>query len=237
MKNLPCHVLKAKKRLLSHLKGKKFCHFLMILILSLPFCVSAKDFGVQGHTILIQEEDLLEFIQRKLILLEQNGEISSLQEALKEKTIRRIKEPVPVLGIQKATKHHKRTYDPTFEVKTEIKDHKGILLHPKGTKINPLHHRSFKGTWFFIEGRDKSQVEWALNQVSSLSLDNNLPKENSLYKIILVNGSPFELSEQHSYRFYFDQLGKLTEQFGIKKVPTRMFQEGDLLTLEEVPCL
>ena len=190
----------------------------------------AKDFGVQGHTLEIQEKDLLEHIQETLASMERGGQIRGIQEELQKKTIKRIRAPGPVLGIKKALKKHIFTHDPSIVVPRDIKDHKGTLLHAKGKRVNPLDHHSFRQRWFFIEGEDKRQVDWALGEVQKI----NQAGTHST-KIILVNGSPFDLSEKHGVRFYFDQLGKITEQLGVKRVPSAAYQCGKKICIEEVP--
>ena len=190
----------------------------------------AKDFGVQGHTMEIKEKDLLEHIQESLASMEAKGRIRGIQEELQTKTIKRIRAPRPVLGIEKSYKRHIFTHDPSIVVPRDIKDHKGTLLHAKGKRVNPLDHHSFRQRWFFIEGEDKDQVDWALGEVQKIH-----QAGTHSTKIILVNGSPFDLSEKHGVRFYFDQLGKITEQLGVKRVPSVAYQCGKKICIEEVP--
>ena len=212
----------------------KSTQFILILIFIIVFLMSllpfkkaeAKDFGVQGHTLAIEEEDLLDLLLLKLHILQKNGGIKAAQEELQSKTLQRIKKPLPVQGIEKVRKPHTFEYDPTIVVPRDIKDHTGTLIHKAGTRINPLNHSPFNQIWLFIEGEDVLQVKWALEQQS---------REEFHSKIILVNGSPFDLSEHHGYRFYFDQLGKITTQLGIKRVPSRVSRNEDKLRIEEIP--
>ena len=195
----------------------------------------AKDFGVQGHTALIIEEDILDLLIRRLGILQLNGTLQEDQEILRSKAIERIKSPLRVEGIERTKKYKRFTFDPTITVPDDIKDHQEALIHKAGTRLNPLHHMPFNQIWFFIEGDDPRQVAWALSQVKE-------EEENSskiiLAKIILVSGSPFDLSEHHGYRFYFDQLGKLSSHFNIKRVPSKLSRhDHDLLLIEEMPVL
>ena len=206
--------------------------FIIVFLMSLlPFKkAEAKDFGVQGNTLAIEEEDLLELLLLKLQILQKNGGIKAAQEELQSKTLQRIKKPLSVQGIEKVRKPHTFEYDPTIVVPRDIKDHTGTLIHKAGTRINPLNHSHFNQTWnqiwLFIEGEDALQVKWALEQQL---------REEAPLKIILINGSPFDLSEQNGYRFYFDQLGKITTQLGIKRVPSRVSRNEDKLRIEEIP--
>jgi conjugal transfer pilus assembly protein TraW len=218
-------------------------HYLWILLLIFvtTFLISlivfkkaeAKDFGVQGHTAMIQEEDLLEVLLLKLKVLERNGILAQTQEDLKARAVSRIKNPPRIQGIERTKKYHRFIFDPTITVPADIKDHKGTLIHKAGTKVNPLHYIPFKQTWFFIEGDDAHQVKWALDQVQ----ESQAQGIEGVFKIILVSGSPFDLSEQHGYRFYFDQLGKITSRMGIKRVPAKLRrdpQNHNVLLIEEI---
>jgi conjugal transfer pilus assembly protein TraW len=224
--------------------------WILILVFGITFLTSiianvivfkkaeAKDFGVQGHTTTIQEEDLLELLLLKLKVLERNGILQQAQEGLKSKAISRIKNPPRVEGIEQVTRYNAFTVDPTMTVPADIKDHKGTLIHKAGTKVNPLHYMPFKQTWFFIEGDDARQVKWALNQVQKHQVKGNqIQGIEEASKIILVSGSPFDLSEQHGTRFYFDQLGKITSRMGIKRVPAKLRRDRrnkDVLLIEEI---
>ena len=202
----------------------------MLFLGLLSSSAEAKDFGVQGHTMEIKERDLLEHIQESLASMEAKGRIRDIQEELQAKTIKRIRAPRSVLGIGKSYKKHLFTHDPTIVVPRDIKDHKGTLLHAKGKRVNPLDYHAFRQKWFFIEGEDRRQVDWALGENQKI---NQSGIQST--KIILVNGSPFDLSETHGVRFYFDQLGKITEQLGVKRVPSMAYQCGKKICIEEVP--
>jgi conjugal transfer pilus assembly protein TraW len=74
----------------------------------------------------------------------------------------------------------------------------------------------------FIDGDDKLQVDWSIK---------NNPSNT---KIILTNGAPFKLIEQHKRTFYFDQSGKLVKKFGISQIPARITQKAHMLQIEEI---
>lgn len=199
---------------------------ILIMGLMVGSCL-AKDFGVIGHTFPIIEENLLAFIQRRLSHLVQRGEISAHQKRIQENIEKRIKRPTPVVGLTKAQERRTWRIDPTFSFPIDIKDSGGSIFYKKGTRVNPLKLISLSKSLLFIDGDDPQQVEWAVELFHKVS--------SSKPKIILTNGSPFDLENQHGIRFYFDQGGKLTHKWGILHTPAEIKQREDLLVAEEIP--
>jgi len=78
-----------------------------------------------------------------------------------------------------------------------------------------------------VDGDDSQQVAWAIRQHQAAE---SLHKP----KIILVQGSPFELSKKLNLPIYFDQSGVLVKKLGISCVPARLYQQEKTLTIEEV---
>ena len=93
----------------------------------------------------------------------------------------------------------------------------------KGTRVNPLHHQSFKQDLIFIDADIQSQLDWALEE-----------NRNTNAMIILVKGSILQIMRDYKVRIYFDQNGFLLKSFNIEAVPARVSQEGDLLKIEEL---
>lgn len=192
---------------------------IFFLLVVLSFELSAKDFGLQGHTFEIVEEDLLEVIQGKLTALQEEGHLLAHQQAIQQKTVEKMRRPLPVSGLIKTQKHRIFEVDPSIQVPFDLQDHQGQVFVKAGTRLNPLDYFSLKKPLVFIDGDDEAQVQWAL-QVPS--------------KIILVKGAPIDLSEHYATPFYFDQGGILIQKFGIRQVPAHLFQEGQRLKVEEV---
>ena len=178
------------------------------------------DKGTLGHTFEITEEDLLKVIEGKLKKWEGEGRLASLNRDIQERAMKSMERPKPVKGLQKAEAKRRFTFDPTFTVEEDVRDHQGTLIHKKGTKINPLHHLSFGEPLIFLDGDDAEQV---------------LAFKGVQGKIVLVKGSPIEVSKTMGDTVYFDQGGSLVQKFGIKRLPSRVFQEGDVLVIEEGP--
>lgn len=183
----------------------------------------AKDLGVHGVLHSIDEKDPIELIQQKLKKMEKNGEFAKHNLHIQKRTKESVERPSPVKGISKATKNRTFTYDPTFTVAKDIKDHKGRVIHAKGTKINPLETVTMTENLIFIDADDEEQKEWILEQ---------LKKEK--IKLILVKGAPLSFSEDLKIPVYFDQGGTLVKQLGIERVPAVVSQEGKHLSIEEI---
>jgi conjugal transfer pilus assembly protein TraW len=196
------------------------------LVLSLSvflLCTTAygKDLSVYGHTFEIHEPDLLKQLEGKLAALEQNGKLAPYNEALVKKAQQRLQRPESVQGITKAKSAREFNYDPSITVPYDLKDHQGKVFHSAGTRVNPLQFHSLTHFLVFINGDDPLQVAWVQANYSTA-------------KIILVQGSPFDLMEQWDKPIYFDQGGKLTTKLGVKHVPAIVKQEGLMLKVSEI---
>ena len=187
------------------------------------------DLGTFGQTFEIQERSLLEVIQTKLKDLEERGVLKDHQQDLVEKVKETLKNPQAVAGITKTTQPRTFTYDTSIMVPYDMKDNQGTVFQKQGTVVNPLHTHSLTKPLLFIDGDDRGQVVWVLHQQ-----EERQRTRQTLPKLILVKGSPFDLMETHNVAFYFDQKGILTKKLGITQVPARVTQTEDVLTIEEV---
>lgn len=212
------------QRTRNQIKHSILIRSLRILAIGLFFMsmeVGAKDFGVVGHRYAILEEDIIEYIKKKLA----NVDIEALNKEMQEKVKANVKRPTPVSDIGNATEDREYYYDPTYVLNRDIYDHNNKLLHTKGKTINPLSKVPLSNTLIFIDGDDDKQVQYALELYRKLE---------SKAKIILINGSPIELEEKHKIWIYFDQFGYLTKKFGIQHVPATVTQAGLKLKIHEV---
>ena len=209
---------------------KVIMRFLLLLTISSLYCqmAFAKDFGKCGVTTAIKEEGFLAMIARKLKSLDLKKE----EEKMLGKTKERINTPIEVKGIKKTTKVRSFTFDPTYILLEDIYLPSGELLHPAGTKVNPLDYMDLDRKMIFTDETDKEQVSWLKNQILEFSRIKNFKEEELV--IILVAGSPLKLQEEINKKIYFDQNGELTSRFNIKQVPAIAEQEGKLLRISEI---
>jgi conjugal transfer pilus assembly protein TraW len=182
---------------------------------------NAYDFGVVGSTATIEEEDMLDYIKGRLTAMQASGELDERNKQMQEYTQSKVTRPKSIEGISNATEPKSWLYDPTFTLRSDIKDENGNIIHHVGKSINPLDHMPLKEKLIFINGDDEAQVKWAINYAKTS-------------KIILVNGSPQELMEENKVRFYFDQQGVLVHKFTVKQVPAIVRQAGSKLLIEEI---
>lgn len=183
--------------------------------------------GTQGSLYPIKEQSALEHIQQRLKQLEASGDIEKHQKQLKEQAVATIERPKLVMGL--TTTQHPRVFekDLTLVVSEDIKGANGEIIHKAGTKINPLANRLVhtKKVLLFLDGDDKKQISWALNEHQ---------KRSGLAKLVLVKGQPLELMRIHEVPFYFDQSGRLTQYFGFEHVPAMVYQQDNKLMIAEV---
>lgn len=199
----------------------------------IPNTAQAKDFGVQGAISPIEEQDPIAFIQQKLKGMEERGEFEEHNKELQRKTKEAIERPKPAQGITKDEKTRVFYFDPTYVVKEDIKDHRGQIIYPKGTKFNPLEMVVLSQDLLFFDGDDPEQKAWAQAKLQK-SVDND--QNDIKVRLILVKGAPLALSEELGIPVYFDQGGILTKKLGIHHVPALVTQVGLRLRIEET-CL
>ncbi len=185
----------------------------------------AKDYGIHGETYQISEKDFLQEIQEKLQAAKKDGKIAKFQDDLKKQMISGVNSPKAVEDITTATTSRQWFFDPSVSKPTDLKDQNGKVFYKAGTKVNPLDYISLTKAVIFIDGSDKTQMQWALKQ-------HKIRKSQT--KIILVRGQIIDLMKTTKVRLYFDQGGILTSKFGIKAVPAIVEQEGKVLKVREV---
>lgn len=183
-----------------------------LLILSFP--CHARDFGVLGHTWEIEEEDMIEVIQRRLGECSEDEFFAKMQKA--KNYI-----PKPVQGIGESVETRVFFFDPTVTVNQDIFDDKGNIVVPKGTVYNPMEKIPAVKTLLFFDGSNKNHVDWA----------ERLDREAVW---VLVRGNPILLAEERERDVKFDQGGVLTRKFGIRNVPAIVEKKGHRLRISEV---
>lgn len=198
---------------------------LVLLFLLSSKMAIAKDLGIHGNTYPITEKNLLEEIQEKLQEAKKDGRLEKFQDGVKKDMFSRANNPESVKGIVKAVSDREWLFDPSVSLPEDLKDQNGRVFYKAGTKVNPLDKVSLTRTLLFIDGDDKSQVVWALDQHR---------RRKGRAKIILVKGKIIDLMRKNKVRFYFDQGGLFVRKFSIKAVPAFIEQQGKMLKIKEV---
>lgn len=182
------------------------------------------DYGIVGEVFSIQEKNLVEVIQAKLLKLQADGKLESYNQQVQAKVKSQIERPTPVDGIVHTVTPKTFTYDPSITVTTDLKDTHGTVFHHKGERVNPLEYRSMTKPLLFIDGDESIQLTWAFRML----------KIHPLAKIIFVKGAPLKIMNEIGLTVFFDQHGKITKKLGITQVPAIVTQDGKHLKIEEV---
>ena len=195
--------------------------FIALIATLLLSVIEAKDFGIQGQTFPIKEQNLKNVLQAKAEQLSQEGV---------EKRARRLGEKIQEKGglfkkvswIKEATHYSSFFYDPSTSLEEDILDAEGRVLFAKGSKINPLDHVTLDSGLLFFDGENPKHIKWAESQEGE-------------FKWILTNGNPLKLQEEKERSVFFDQGGFYSKRFQIKRIPCRITQAGKVLLVEEIP--
>lgn len=201
------------------------------LFVSLAAIAEDKD-DVIGNIYPIQEVSLIDTIINKLTNMEKSGELAKKQEEMKEIAIDRIENPRGV-DLPRAFEDKTHYFDPSITVTKDIYLPDGRLLHAAGTKVNPLTIKTFTKRIIFIDATDEDQLFWAKQKYQQSGWRD---------KVILVKGSYMDVMKKWNKRVYFDQIAgmdgghreTLVDKFGIKALPSIVYQQGDKLRIDEV---
>lgn len=203
---------------------------LAVASLALPESTHARDLGVIGPVHPIAEQDMLDWIQARLLALQASGDLARRQAEAQSRALATVRQPVPVQGLRAAQVARDYLFDPSVRFDEPVLDEKGRVVVPSGTVANPLSMVSMHSTWLFFDGRDARQVALVAAELVAAS------RSGRVLKPILVAGSPTELSERWRTQVYFDQGGLMVRRLGIGAVPARVTQDGQLLRVQEFPA-
>jgi conjugal transfer pilus assembly protein TraW len=200
--------------------------FIFIFLLNFAaYEVCAKNLGVHGQIFQIQEINLLKYFERKLNILKNDGTLAQKQKEFADKVKHKTLTPPKVSFVTNTDNPRVFHYDPTFTLQQDLSDHRGIVFHKAGTKVNPFDHQINFTNLVLLDGENKSHLQWLTKQIGS--------SEGKL-KVILVNGSPLKLAEELSLPVYFDQHGLICKKLGITQVPALVSREDKMLRIEEI---
>lgn len=195
---------------------------LLILICASSIAI-ADDLGVIGPTYPIREPHLLQWIEQSLQEKVRSGELQRLQEQARARAVEEVRNPQPLPGISSATSARTYYYDPGFTLSEPVRDDKGRVLFPAGTRKNPLEIVSLSKHLLFFDARDARQVDGARKLIDHY---------RGKVKPILVGGSYLQLMKNWRIPVYFDQQGRLVSKLGIAQVPALVSQEGMRLRID-----
>lgn len=198
-----------------------------IFTLSCSLAVNAKDFGVVAPLFPIIEQSWTAYVYERLEQLQQKGRLDELKQMMKEKVSEQVNRPASVVNFTTTDNPKSYLVDPSLTLGVDIKDDKGNVIYPKGLTINPFdpttfpngygYQVNFSKSLVFLDADDSAQIAW---------LHRYLSQETMATKVIVTNGSPFELEKQIDQRVYFEQSGDLARKFHISHLPVTVKQDG-----------
>lgn len=198
-----------------------------LLVISLAVASAAgqsKDHGVYGEVFEIGEPDLMTFLESRLRQAEADGSIAEMNQKVADRVLEGVRRPPPVLGLSTLKATRSWLYDPSITVPQDFADHNGVVFAHRGETINPLETMTMRKHYLFVDGDDGDQIRWAVDYYRSV---------DGQASIILTNGAPLELMEEHQVRMFFDQKSILTQRFSITAVPASVKQEGVFIRITE----
>lgn len=203
------------------------------LALSASVCFAkVENLGTYGHVFSIEEQDAIASITAELKRKEETGELDEFKKQQQQKALDRMYgEWPPVPGITPATKTRTRLFNPSMRLTKDIVTPDGLVLGRAGQVINPLDYMPYglRRAYIFIDGRDKRQIGWALERYRELG------GSDAKARIVLVAGSPWQVSHDHQVRIFYDQRdGELSRRFGIKHVPAIVRGRANRVEITEV---
>ncbi|WP_395971380.1 hypothetical protein WH390_15885 (plasmid) [Candidatus Arsenophonus nilaparvatae] len=95
------------------------------------------EIGTFGDVWEIAEQNLLTVIEGQVESAFLGNE-EKIQQEWRERVTKNAERPEPVQRLTKALKNTTRTFDPSFTVTKDIRDHNGIVFARKGQKVNPF---------------------------------------------------------------------------------------------------
>ena len=152
----------------------------------------------------ISEPDILEAFKSRVDAMKASGEYDRRFNQNKDRIARELEHPTPVAGLKKATEI--RVWELSASVPETLPE---SLLRQAQSVSMPHLSRSL----LFIDGKDAKSIGTA----------QKLYQSQKGMRVVLVNGTPAEVSEKLHRRVFFDQGGALVRVFGIEAVPALLF--------------
>jgi conjugal transfer pilus assembly protein TraW len=190
--------------------------------------------GSTGQTYALDRdgrEQMKDVVRRK----QGSGELDAYWRNYRDKMEAAIKNPAP-LGIKIDYNSRSELHNLRFTLPQDYLNENGQVVARRGTIIEPLRIQPLRTGLIFIDGRDQSQIDYAIQRGKKQPL-----------KIVLTAGSPLELRIKYQNAqwrtgtgipFYFDQRKMIITNFKklygivIDSVPATVYQRGDKLAID-----
>lgn len=184
----------------------------------------AERLGAFGQVFEIGEKDGVEQVKDKVRAREKDGSLKANLNAYAARVVQDLQNPAPIPGIVTSYQSRQRTIDPTYTFGSDYRDPAGKVMVAAGTRVNTLQGMPMTNQYLFIDGREFEQIAIAKRFVDA---------DPIRHRVVLVAGDYNALADKLGVKVYFDQKGVLSQRFAIKQVPARLYQEGDMLRVQE----
>lgn len=187
---------------------------------------SAGDFGVAGPVEKIGERDLTEVMQERMAGIN--------WEQKKDEAIARVWQRFPMSSLPAVSKSSKRIMDPTVAATDDIRSPDGTLLVKRGTRANPLDNYALNEAIFVFSPGDEKQVQL---------VDRRLAEFRKEGKPIAFIATEFDRNKGwDSYKQITDHFDShvfiltpdVQKRFGIERVPSVIYAQGNQIVVEEL---
>ena len=204
------------------------------VLLVVPLIAAAEDLGTRGRTLPV-DRDGRQQLKDRIREKEANGDLARFWKDYQGKAVDAVKHPAP-LGVPSDPRFRTERHELRFVLPHDYRDQTGKVVARRGTVIEPLKIQPLTTGLIFIDGRDESQIRYALAAGRKERL-----------KIVLTAGSPYDLRVRFrnvtwngspAVPFYFDQrkliINQLQRLYGIqlRSVPAKLTQQGSQLQIE-----
>lgn len=185
--------------------------------------------GRQGAVYAIEEVDIIEELQRRA---------QKIDWAQKKKdAYSRVWKNVTYEELSPATVYEKRVFDPTFELKQDIKDTQGNILAHEGTRVNPLTIRKFDRMLVVFDASDPRELSYVERHLPQWKKNHNLNTESTH---LIMTGFDRDkgwdehtrLTQRFNTRLYFLQ-NDVKNTFRLRHHPSIVYQQGANFVVEE----
>lgn len=183
------------------------------------------DRGIKGLTFEISEMDLTEVMKQRVAGVD--------WEAKKDGAVNRFWSKQQFIPLQPAVVNKTKIVDPTVYVTADIKDAKGSIIVPKGTKINPLKLHSFSQAIVVFNPTIKGQRELVDRKLTVLR------KKYSRITLIATNletvkgWDAYKNLTDHFQAPVFKLTSDVAERFELEKTPSLITSEKFNFIVEE----
>ncbi len=198
--------------------------FILGILLCLSFSSFAEDFGVDPSAVPAGKsggDQIRSFVEKQ----QKSGELDKRMQEWRKGQLDKIYNP-PDLGIKTNYKSTQEVFSPSFTIPQDYKDDQGRVVAKQGTVIEPLKLHALDSAYIFIDGRDQSQIQYALAQAKKYPT-----------KIVFTAGSYVNEGNKYHQVFYYDYkamiIGQLHRLYNINidSVPAILFQKNGALFL------